>query len=149
MKAIILSLSLLTMTMFSSISAKDDDDDVKVAPAKVKTEFAKLYPTVKEVKWHTEDGNYEGNFTYNKKEMSVQITEKGELLQTEVYLKVTELPKAVQDYLTKNYKGEKFNEYSEVTDAKKVKHYQAETKEKVFIFDSKGIFVKEEKNDDD
>jgi hypothetical protein len=149
MKAIILALCLLTMTIFSSFSVKVNDDDVKAPPAKVNSEFAKLYPTVKDVKWHTEDGNYEGNFTYNNKGMSVQISEKGELIQTEIYLKAIELPKALLDYITKNYKGEKFNEYSEVTDAKNVKHFQAETKDKVLVFNSKGTFVKEEKNDDD
>lgn len=143
----IFSLSLLTMTMFSSVNAQNKD--VKDAPAKVKSEFSKLYPKVKDVKWYTEDGNYEGKFTTDKMEMSVQINEKGELVQKEMYLKISQLPKTVQDYLNKNYAGVKFNEASEVTNAKNIKHYQAETKDKVLIFDNKGIFVKAEKNDDD
>jgi hypothetical protein len=147
MKTIILSISLLTIAWFSPVNAQDKD--VKDAPAKVKSEFSKLYPNVKDVKWHLEDGNYEGKFTTDKMDMSVQISEKGELVQKEMYLKIAQLPKAVQDYLTKNYAGTKFNEASEVTNVKNVKHYQVETKEKVLIFDSKGTFVKAEKNDDD
>lgn len=144
MKTIIFSMGLLFCICVSTANAQMGKD----VPAKVSSKFMALYPSVKDVKWHTEEGNYEGKFKYNNKEMSVQINEKGELLQTETYLKVTELPKPAQDYLIKNYAGAKFQEYSEVVNAKQVKHYQAETKDKVIIFDSKGTFMKTEDNDD-
>lgn len=147
MKTIILVMSILTSVTFSSLKAQDNDE-VKNVPAKVKSEFAKLYPTVKDVKWSTEDSNYEGKFTYNMKEMSVQINNDGELVQKETYLKLSELPKPVQDYLSKNYAGVNFDEYSEVTDSKNVKHYQAESEDKILFFDSNGTFLKAEKNEE-
>ena len=118
-------------------------------PAKVTSEFTKLYPSVKDVKWHMEDGNYEGKFTSGNMSMSVQINPNGELVQKEKYLKVSDLPKPAQDYLTKNYNGVKIKEVSEVTNSKNTKHFQVEIKDKVLIFDTKGTFIKEEKDDDD
>lgn len=137
-------MSLLTIVLFSSVKAQAQQTKV---PEKVKTEFKKLYPDVKSVKWEMEKDNYEGKFSMDRKEMSVQVNDKGGLIQTETYLKVTELPKAAQSYLTKHYAGVKFDKASEVTDAKKVKHFQAETKDKTIMFDANGKFIKEEKGD--
>lgn len=147
MKTISFFIGLLFLAGLSTANAQMGS----TPPAKVTAEFAKLYPHVKDVKWHMEDGNYEGKFTSGKMEMSVQINEKGELVQKETYLKVSDLPKPAQDYLTKNYKGVKINEVSEVTNAKNVKHFQVEIKEKdkVLIFDTKGTFTKAEDDDDD
>jgi hypothetical protein len=148
MKAIFYSLSLLIIIMSSSVKAQDNDE-VKDAPAKVKSEFAKLYPTVKEVKWHGEEGNFEGNFLFNNKEMSVEMTEKGELVEVEITLKISELPKTVQDFIAKNYSGAKIDEISELRDEKNLRGFEVDTKEQLLIFDSKGIFVKAVKLEDD
>lgn len=145
MKTISFFTGLLFLAGLSTVNAQMGS----TPPAKVTAEFVKLYPNVKDVKWHMEDGNYEGKFNSGKMEMSVQINEKGELVQKETYLKVSDLPKPAQDYLTKNYKGVKIDEVSEVTYSKNVKHFQVEIKGKVLIFDTKGTFTKEEKDDDD
>ena len=139
----ILLMSLFTIVWFSSANAQEQKT-INV-PAKVKTEFAKLYPNVKDVQWEMEDGKYEGKFNYNNQSMSVQITPEGKLVQKETYLKISELPKAVQDYLAKNYAGTDFEKASKKTDAKGVLFYQAETKDKTLLFDAKGNFIKEEK----
>jgi|ERR1035437_1768205 hypothetical protein len=146
MKTLILTVSMMGVLLISSGKAQNNDH--REAPAKVKSAFTKLYPQVKDVKWHTEEGNYDGKFNKDGKEMSVQINSKGELVQEERYLNISDLPKPIQDYLSKNYAGLKFNEVSEIINAKSVKHYQAESKDKLLIFYSKGKFIKTEKNEE-
>jgi len=145
MKKIIYLMSVLTIVIFSWASAQEQNKDV---PKNVTSAFSKMYPSVKDTKWHKEDGNYEAKFTDGGKEMSIQLNGKAELVQKEIYIKVSELPKAAQDYLTKHYAGVNFDEASQVTNAKGVKHYQAETKGKTVVFDAKGAFMKEEKDND-
>ena len=135
MKKIFSLMSLLAIVWFSSANAQTN------APEKVKAEFQKLYPKVKDVKWVMEDGNYLGIFTSDKKEMAVQINDKGELVQTETRLKISELPKTAQDYLTKNYPGVKFEKASEVMDETKAKRYEAISKDKSVVFDAQGNFL--------
>ena len=77
--------------------------------------------------------------------MSVQITPEGKLVQKETYLEISGLPKAAQDYLAKNFAGVDFEKASKKTDAKGILFYQAETKDKTLLFDTKGNFLKEEK----
>lgn len=146
MKKLISLISILAVAFVLFIAVRNNVN--KDVPEKIKAAFAKLYPDVKDVAWHTEKGNYEGKFNYNYKDMSVQFNDNGELLQTEIYLKASELPQPVQDYLTQNYSGVSFNQYSVVTDASNVKHYQAETKDKVLYFDANGNFTKAVDNDE-
>ena len=144
MKAINFLISIFLIACLIPVNAQSG----KEVPANVKAEFSKLYPTVKDAKWHKEEGNYEAKFKFETKEMSVQINGMGHLVQKEVYLKMTDLPKSAQEYLSKKYAGVKIDEVSEVTDSKNIKHYQVETKTKVVFFDTKGTFMKEEKNDE-
>ena len=147
MKNIISLMSLLTIVWFSSAIAQEVNS--KKIPEKVSAAFAKNYANANDVEWQMEDGNYEAHFSYSNKHLSVQFNDKGEFVQKETYLKVSELPKAVQDYLAKHYAGVKFDEASEVVNAKDVVQYQVETKEKAVIFDSKGNFIKEEQEEED
>lgn len=135
MKKILVLMSAITLMWCSLASAQT------TAPEKVNAQFKTLYPNVKDVKWVMEDGNYLGLFTSDKKEMAVQINEKGDLVQTEKRLDISELPKASQEYLTKNYAGVKFDRASEVTDDSKVKRYQAVSKDKTVVFDADGKFL--------
>lgn len=145
MKTRIFLMSLLAIIGLSSADAQDIA--TKDVPAKVSTKFSRLYPNVRDVQWSMEEGKYEGKFNYNKQSMSVQLTTEGKLVQKEIYLKISELPKAVQDYLTKNYTGTEFEKASKKTDAKGILFYQAETKHKTLLFDSKGKFIREEESD--
>ena len=128
-------MTLLVIVWFSSASAQTN------VPENVKTEFKNLYPKVKKVDWVMEDGNHLAIFTSDKKEMAVQMNDKGKLIQTETRLEISELPKSAQDYLTKNYPGVKFERASEVLDEEKVKRYKAETREKTVVFDAQGNFL--------
>lgn len=146
MKRIIFLVGFLTVIGFSSANAQEQKTNGNV-PKNISSAFEKMYPNVRNVKWEMEEGKYEGKFSMQGKSRSVQFNEEAGLVQKEIYLKVSQLPKNVQNYLSKNYAGVQFEKASEVTDAKGVKRYQAETKDKTVMFNAKGIFMKEEKGE--
>lgn len=113
-------------------------------PTAVKDSFKKSYKDAKEAKWEKEGANFEAEFEIGETEQSVLIDASGRILETEVEIKVEELPTAVKDYITKNYKDAKIKEAAKITDTKGMVNYEAEIKGKDLIFDSTGKFIKEE-----
>lgn len=111
-------------------------------PPAIKTSFSKLHPSAKVDKWEKEGNNYEAEFTENKVETSVEFGPNGQLIATEVEINVSDLPKAVSDYCTKNMPGKKIAEASKITDAKGAVSYEAEVDKADYIFDSNGVFIK-------
>ncbi|MGC8750510.1 PepSY-like domain-containing protein [Hydrotalea sp.] len=110
-------------------------------PAAVKAAFAKHFPNVT-AKWEKEDTHYEAGFHQNGKEMSALFDANGNLTETEVAIKVSELPAAVHQYIQKNYPGAKVKEASIITLADGTKHYEAEVNGQDLIFDANGNFIK-------
>ena len=147
MKKLILASTLLGIFAVSAFAGGDD------APAAVKASFAKLYPAIQKVKWGKENANYEAEFDLNKVETSCLFDASGTLLETETEIAVTALPKAVSDYVAKNYPEQKIKEASRIVDAKNVITYEAEVKGVGdLIFNEKGDFIKkvvEQKNKKD
>lgn len=82
----------------------------------------------------------------NKTEQSVLFDAQGNLLETEVEIKLTQLPKGVLEYVKANYKGQKVKEAAKISDAKGTLTYEAEIKGMDLLFDSNGKFIKEIKN---
>ncbi len=118
-------------------------------PAAVKDGFKKQFPASKVEGWEKEGGNYEAEFDQNKVEASALFDASGKLLETEVEIKVSELPKAVTDYMNKNVPGKKIKEASKITDAAGKISYEAEAGEADYIFDANGGFVKKEVEKED
>jgi len=122
-------------------------------PAAVKEALKKAYPTAKVEKWEKEDANYEVEIKVGKTESSVVYDASGNLVMTEVEIKVSELPKAATDYLNTNLKGKKITEASKMTYADGKVNYEAEVDDVDYIFDEKGNFIEKEvekdKKDDD
>jgi hypothetical protein len=114
-------------------------------PAAVKTAFEKKYPSVK-ASWDKEDANYEANFKHDGKAMSAVIGKNGTVVETETDIPVTDLPKAVQDYMKKNYPGVKIEEAARIVKANGDVNYEAEVHHKDVIFDAKGKYIKEAKD---
>ncbi|MCW5908347.1 MAG: PepSY-like domain-containing protein [Chitinophagales bacterium] len=131
------------LTTSFAIAQKLSDKDV---PQSVKSAFQKAYPNTKEVKWDKEGSNYEAEFDYNKTDYSVLFDAKGNLIETEVEIEVSQLPKSVTEFVSKHYTGQKIKEAAKITDAKGVVTYEAEIKGMDLLFDSKGNFIKELKN---
>lgn len=116
----------------------------KELPSAVKESFKKNYPNAKEVKWEKEGSNFEAEFEIGETESSVVYDANGILVESEVEIKIEELPAAVKDYVSKNYKAMKIKEAAKITAAAGAITYEVEIKGKDLIFDSKGNFIKEE-----
>ncbi|TMI85647.1 MAG: hypothetical protein E6H10_02735 [Bacteroidetes bacterium] len=114
-------------------------------PALAKTSFQKKYPGVKG-SWDKEDDNYEVNFKQDGKAMSAVIDKNGTIVETETDIPVTDLPRAVRDYMKAHYAGVKVKEAAKIVKANGDVNYEAEVNHKDVIFDVNGKFIKEAKD---
>ena len=76
-------------------------------PSAVASKFSTLYPNSKAEQWKNVKGNYETKFTQDKTKMCVVIDPSGNVVKTTTTIAVSELPKSVSGYVTKNYPKEK------------------------------------------
>jgi hypothetical protein len=142
----ILALSLLTG---SACAQKLKETDV---PATVKDAFKKMWPDAKVEKWEKEGDWYEAEYEMGKTEGTVALDANGNVMETEKEIKVSELPKAISDYISKNMPGKKIKEASHITDAKGMVTYEAEIDNVDYIFDADGKMLRKEEDkekDDD
>ena len=138
MKALIVIVALgLGVSCANAQKMKETD-----VPAHVKATAFKEYPNIKVEKWEKEGGNYEAEFNVNKVETSVLIDAGGNLIETEVEINVSALPKGVSEYVSKNLAGQKIKEASKISDTKGTITYEAEINKVDYIFDVNGSFIK-------
>ncbi|WP_199141670.1 hypothetical protein [Pedobacter sp. ASV12] len=133
-KIAVLSLAL-GLAVSTSYAQKVNASKV---PAPVKAAFAKNHAGLTKVSWEMEKANFEAGFTLNGKETSEVYTPQGVLLETEVEIKVSELPDAVKMKL----KGQKVAEAAKITKADGKVVYEAEVKGKDLLFDAQGNSIK-------
>ena len=119
--------------------------DAAKVPAAVKAAFAKQYPGVTAT-WEKENGNYEVNFKQNSNTMSALYTANGTLTESEMDIKITDLPATVLAYVKEHYKGKTVKEAAKITKADGSVNYEAEINGKDVIFDANGKFIKETKD---
>jgi Putative beta-lactamase-inhibitor-like, PepSY-like len=135
MKKIIL-MGIMAFAAFTSQAQKTS------IPAVVKAKVTSAYPKATGVKFEKEGKEFEAGFKNEGKEMSILMDAKGNVLETETDITVSELPKGVQEYLTKNFKGKKIKEAATIVDAKGMKKFEAEIGGKDYLFDEKGNLLK-------
>ena len=111
-------------------------------PAPVKETLYKKYSDLKHYSLEKEGANYELVFEQNETEVSVIIDKEGNVLEVETEIKIADLPKAVSEYVTKNYPNRSIREASKITNPKGDLTFEAEIKEGDLIFDSNGVFIK-------
>jgi hypothetical protein len=144
MKKLILIASSLCMIN----AAKAQELKETEVPDLVKQSFSKVYPNIKVDAWEKEAANYEAEFHLNNIESSALFSEHGNFIELEQEIVLTDLPKAVIEYCTLNYKDYKLNEAAIITDVYKRATYEVELKkgkEKFdLLFDEQGNFVKKE-----
>lgn len=114
-------------------------------PEAVKTNFAKQYPGT-QVKWEKEDGKYEAGFEQAGREMSILYAADGTILETEMAIKVMELPSPVLTYLKDHYKGNSIKDAAKITKANGTVNYEAGVNGMDIIFDANGNFLKKVKD---
>ena len=134
--------ALVAAIGFSACAQKIDASKV---PAAVKAAFAKQYPGVT-VKWEKEDGKFEAGFKHNGSTMSALFEANGMMTESEMDIKVADLPASVLVYVKDHYKGKSIKEGAKITKADGTVNYEAEVDGKDVIFDANGKFLKEAKD---
>ncbi|WP_185204571.1 PepSY-like domain-containing protein [Chryseobacterium sp. C3] len=142
MKKLAFLLTVISAVAFVNAQKVQQKD----VPASAQKGFQKQFPTIKEVKWVKEDGNYEAGFKVKETETSVVITPSGNILETETEMSINSLSAPIKAYITKNYPNQKIKEAAKITDAKGIITYEAEISGKDLIFDKNGKFLKENKD---
>ena len=114
-------------------------------PAAAKAAFAKKYPGVKG-SWDKEGANYEVNFKQGVAAMSALMDDNGTIVEIETSIHVSDLPKAVHNYMKKHYAGTKIQEAAKIVRSNGEVNYEAEINHKDVIFDANGKFIREAKD---
>jgi hypothetical protein len=137
MKKVIMISAIATAICFSVHAQKIDASKV---PAAVKAAFAKQYPGVS-VKWEREGGKFEAGFKQNGNTMSALFEPNGKLEESEMDIKVTDLPATVLAYVKEHYKGKSIREGAKIMKADGTVNYEAEVDGKDIIFDANGKYI--------
>lgn len=146
MKVSVILMAAMVAVSYSNAQKFSD----KEVPTVVKSALQKSYPNAKELKWEKEKDNFGAEFEINETDYSVLIDVSGNIIETEIEIKIDELQANVKAYISKNYSDQKIKEAKKITDSKGIVIYEAEIKGKDLIFDSNGNFIKKEtKNDND
>lgn len=109
-------------------------------PASVKASFAKQYPGIT-AKWEKEDGKFEAGFKKDGKTMSALFETSGLMTESEIDIKVTDLPASILAYVKEHYKGKSIKEAAKITKADGAVNYEAEVDGKDMIFDANGKLI--------
>ena len=136
---------MTAIVAFVALTVNAQKLDASKVPAAVKTAFAKQYPGAT-AKCEMEKGNYEAGFKQNGQTMSALFTPTGTMTESEVAIKVSELPAGVSAYLKEHYKGKPIKEAAKITKVDATVNYEAEVNGKDVIFDANGKFLREEKD---
>ena len=136
---------MVLVGVFAGLSAKSQKLTEAEVPVIVRNAFEKKYPHLR-ASWNKEDADYEANFKQNSKAMSAVIDRNGRIVETETSITVTDLPRTIQDYVKKNYPGEKIEEAARIVKANGDINYEAEVHHKDIVFDAEGKFIKEVKD---
>jgi hypothetical protein len=144
-KILLLTAVLFLLQVQVLFSQKLTEEQI---PTSVKQNFSEKYKDVK-VKWmKNDDGDFEGTFKQNKKEITVVYNNDGKLLETQIETDLKELPSDIITFIFENYKGYEFKETQKVERTNGTT-YRLELEDKknkklaALTFDKNGV-VKEE-----
>ena len=142
MKKLFTVLALSTGLTLAACAQKLDASKV---PAPVKESFAKKYPGMIP-KWEKENGKFEAGFKKEGLTMSALFEPNGTMTESEVNIKVSELPPSILEYVKTHYKGATIKEGARITKADGTINYEAEVNKMDVMFDANGKFLKEVKD---
>ena len=138
------SVIMITFIMVSLVSFAQKTKEQNV-PLVVKKALLQKFPKAKEIKWDKEGKNFEASFDLNNVDNSVLFSQDGKIVETEIEIKVSQLPKNALQYLNDNYKNQKVKEAAKIVTEKGNVIYEAEIKGKDLFFDENGNFIKRDK----
>jgi len=152
MKKILLLLSVI----IASASASAQKIAKENVPPSVAAAFKAKFSIAEKTTWEMDYDKYEAEFTVGKGEFSATFDKDGKWLETETYLKPSDLPKAIKEMLSQKYgelSGYKIEEAVKAeTEKEKETIYELDIKRgEIFYelaFDEKGQLLREEKKSD-
>lgn len=135
---------IVALAVSTGLTACAQKLDASKVPAAVKISLAKNYPGAI-AQWEKEDGKYEANFKQGGNKMSALFENDGTIAETEMDIKLAELPAPVLLYVKEHYKGKTISEGAKITKADGTISYEAEVDGEDVIFDKDGKFIKTKK----
>lgn len=135
-------VAALTMLSFISFGQKIKEKNV---PQAIQHAFHQKYPNVKEVKWDKEENNYEASFEVNNVDNSVLFNPEGKIIETEVEIRINQLPKNALNYINAHFKNKKIKEAAKISTKEGAIIYEAEIQGKDVIFDQNGTHITRDK----
>lgn len=133
---------VILMASLVSFAQKTKEQNV---PQVIKNAFLQKFPKAKEVKWDKEGNNFEASFDLNDVDNSVLFNKEGKIVETEIEIKVNQLPKNAIQYLNNNYKNQKVKEAAKIVTEKGTTIFEAEIKGKDLFFDENGNLINRDK----
>jgi uncharacterized membrane protein YkoI len=142
---------ILWMGLYPLATEAQEIEAAKV-PAVVLAEFQKMYPDAAKTKWEMDDANYEASFKMDKKCWSAVFDKDGKFVESDVEIKVSELPQLVVQSIEKEFPGAKIEEPEKTTlsDGKTVYEFELEKDKKEFEvqISANGKIISKEESDD-
>ena len=135
-------MTMAVVGISMAISACAQKLDASQVPAAVKASFEKKYPGIT-VKWEKEDGKYEASFKQGGNDISAMFEPNGTFTESEVEMKVADLPASISAYVKEHYKGKTIKGGAKITKADGTVNYEAAVSGRDVIFDANGKFLKE------
>ncbi|MFI5156402.1 MAG: PepSY-like domain-containing protein [Chitinophagales bacterium] len=120
--------------------------DPSKVPGAVRNSFSNKYPGIEKISWEKENGQYEASYTKDGQSLSAMFKSDGTFTESEIDIKVDELPAPALNYMKEHYKGLEIKEASKITKASGEINYEAAINGKDAIFDANGKFIKEVKD---
>ena len=141
------SIIILLTGIFACVSLAQNPDN-KDIPRIVKDKFKSSYSKATHVKWTKEKSGYESSFKNGKDDMSVNFDEKGNIVETETGIKLSDLPIEVRESVGKEYSKYKISETAKIETRGVIKYEVEVTKGKNVIdlfYDEHGVVIYKEK----
>jgi hypothetical protein len=138
------SIIVIALIMVSLVTFAQKTKEQNV-PQVIKNTLLQKFPKATEIKWDKEGKNFEASFDLNNVDNSVVFNQDGKIVETEIEIKVSQLPKNAIQYLNDHYKNQKVKEVAKIVTEKGSLIYEAEIKGKDLFFDENGNFIKRDK----
>jgi hypothetical protein len=139
---------IILLTVFFFSVSYPQNLKIKDVPRIVRDKFSSSYSKATNLKWTKEKSGYETSFKNENVDMSVNFDEKGNVVETETGIKLSELPIEVRESVSKDYSKYKITEAAKI-ETKGIITYEAEVKRGKeiidLIFDEHGVLKSKEK----
>ncbi len=110
-------------------------------PEVVVKSFVKKNPKVEQVEWSKTGDFFKATFTDEDSGRSVYFDEAGKVKQSEMQVKVSQLPTPILKYVNDNHPTDVVKQSSKITTAKGKSTYLLKVKDSELVFDANGKYM--------